>query len=94
MDQNLERAEFIISGHVQGVGFRYFVYSKATALGLDGYAKNLAGGNVETIAEGPAEKVNKLLEYLKQGNSYSTVDKVKVNRSNPKYDIKGFHIRT
>ncbi len=94
MDQNIERVEFIISGNVQGVGFRYFVYTKASALGLDGYAKNLSGGNVEAVAEGPAEKVNTLLEYLKQGNSYSTVEKVKVNRSNPKYDIKGFHIRT
>ena len=93
MIQNIERYEIIISGHVQGVGFRYFVYTKATELGLDGYTKNLPDGKVETIAEGPSERLNKLLEYLEQGHSYSYIDNVEVTKSEPKYDMKGFDIR-
>ncbi len=93
MTESIQRADIIISGHVQGVGFRYFVYTKATELGLNGYTQNLRDGRVEVIAEGPVDNLNKLLEYLKQGNSYSSVENVEVAKSEPKYDIKGFDIR-
>jgi len=42
-----------VRGHVQGVGFRWWTRSRALELGLAGYAKNLADGRVEVVAEGP-----------------------------------------
>ena len=54
-----------VHGHVQGVGFRWWTRSRALELGLAGYAKNLADGRVEVVAEGgeaDVEKLRKLLE--------------------------------
>ncbi|MCX7736039.1 MAG: acylphosphatase [Candidatus Kapabacteria bacterium] len=64
---DLISAEFIVSGLVQGVGFRYFVYRNATALGLNGYVKNLNNGNVLTVVEGRKDLVEELYERLKIG---------------------------
>lgn len=43
---------FLVSGMVQGVGFRWFVARHARALGLGGYARNLPDGRVEVVASG------------------------------------------
>ena len=45
-------AKIIVSGTVQGVGFRYYIARSAEELGLKGYTKNLFNGNVEIYAEG------------------------------------------
>ena len=52
MDNLQARAEIIVNGLVQGVGFRYFVYREALKLNLTGYTKNLYTGEVLTVAEG------------------------------------------
>ncbi len=54
------RACFIASGRVQGVGFRDFVCRIGQSIGLSGYAKNLADGTVEIVAEGEAAKIDEL----------------------------------
>lgn len=87
------RAEYNITGRVQGVGFRYFVYKKAQALGLEGYAKNLYDGSVETVAEGHLEDLKQLFDYLKQGPSMSRVDRVTVDYMQYTGQFSGFEIR-
>ena len=57
----------IVSGIVQGVGFRYFIYRKAVELGLRGYVKNLFDGNVEIVVEGEKDKIQILIEHAKIG---------------------------
>lgn len=52
------------SGHVQGVGFRWWVRKRATELGLTGSATNLPDGRVEVVAEGGREDCERLLEAL------------------------------
>jgi acylphosphatase len=54
----------LVSGHVQGVGYRWFVRSLASAAGLTGSARNLPDGRVEVIAEGPEEALRDLLAAL------------------------------
>ena len=54
------RAHFIASGRVQGVGFRDFVCRIGESIGLAGYAKNLADGTVEVVAEGEGAKIDEL----------------------------------
>ena len=54
------RARFIASGRVQGVGFRDFVCRIGPSIGLTGYAKNLADGTVEIVAEGENAKIDEL----------------------------------
>jgi acylphosphatase len=62
---------------VQGVGFRWFVARHARALGLGGYARNLADGRVEVVASGTeAEAIGRLEELLRSGPAHARVEKV------------------
>ena len=53
-----------VHGHVQGVGFRWWVRARALELGLVGWAANLDDGRVEVVAEGPRSAVQALLDAL------------------------------
>lgn len=64
---------FLISGHVQGVGFRYFVQEHARRLRLIGHAKNLGDGRVEVLAAGDEKSIDTLRGYLHQGPMGSSV---------------------
>lgn len=55
-----------VHGNVQGVGFRWWTRSRALELGLTGYAKNLADGRVEVVAEGAEGDVEKLKTLLEE----------------------------
>ena len=55
----------IISGRVQGVFFRVNTRTKADELGLTGWVKNRWDGKVEVLCEGPKEKIDQMLEWLK-----------------------------
>jgi acylphosphatase len=57
----------LISGRVQGVGFRDFVRRTATALGLSGWVRNLRDGRVEALVEGEEASVATLLERCRCG---------------------------
>lgn len=67
---------WLISGRVQGVGFRYFVQEKASGLGLNGFARNLADGRVEVYAAGPPEKLSELAGALHVGPRMADVRSV------------------
>ena len=58
---------FIISGRVQGVGFRYFAQSWANQLGICGYVQNLWSGNVEVYASGDPRAIEELKSRLAEG---------------------------
>lgn len=68
--------QFLVSGRVQGVGFRAFVRRHAKALGLRGYAKNLASGDVEVVAVGAPEAVDALRAHLQRGPAWADVRRV------------------
>ena len=53
-----------VSGHVQGVGYRYFVRELADAAGVSGSARNLPDGRVEVVLEGPAPQVRAVIDEL------------------------------
>ncbi len=68
---------FLVSGMVQGVGFRWFVARHARSLGLGGYARNLADGRVEVVASGAgAEGLARLEELLRAGPAHARVEGV------------------
>jgi acylphosphatase len=58
------RGTVFVRGHVQGVGFRWWTRSRALELGLAGFARNTGDGRVEVVAEGPRERVERLLAML------------------------------
>lgn len=57
----------LVSGRVQGVGYRFFARSKAEALGIRGFVRNLPDGRVEAVAVGPADQVNQFVAELRAG---------------------------
>ena len=67
------RAEIIVNGLVQGIGFRYFVYREAKDLGLKGFVKNLYTGEVLTVVEGEKALVEELIIKLKVGPMHAAV---------------------
>jgi acylphosphatase len=58
---------WLISGRVQGVGFRYFAQRAATELNLTGYVRNLEDGSVEVYAAGPAGQLARFAALLQRG---------------------------
>ncbi|WP_396623488.1 acylphosphatase [Luteitalea sp.] len=67
---------FVVSGRVQGVGFRAYVADAARAEGLDGWVKNLPDGSVEIQAEGDLEALRRFEWQVWQGPPLSRVDEV------------------
>jgi acylphosphatase len=65
-----------VRGRVQGVGFRWWIRSRALELDLVGSASNLADGRVEVVAEGPRAACEQLLEILRGSGSPGHVDGV------------------
>ncbi|MES1262430.1 MAG: acylphosphatase [Acidobacteriota bacterium] len=64
---------WFISGHVQGVGFRWFVEKHAVELGLKGWVRNEDDGRVQVYAVGPKDRLNQLAGLLHQGPRMATV---------------------
>jgi acylphosphatase len=76
---NQRRLHAVVSGRVQGVGFRASAQQVAQRLGLAGWVRNLADGRVELEAEGPPVVLDQLLAWLRKGPSLSRVDGVEVD---------------
>ena len=72
-----------ISGRVQGVGYRDWTQRKATELGLSGWVRNLASGEVEAVFSGPAEAVDAMLAACRRGPQFARVDDVKIAETEP-----------
>ena len=68
--------KFLISGQVQGVGYRYFAQRSAARHQVRGYVKNLDDGRVEAFAQGTARQVDEFKHDLIAGPSYSKVDEI------------------
>lgn len=87
------RAEILVGGLVQGVGFRYFVVRNAQELGINGYTKNLFTGEVLTVAEGEKYLIENLFNLLKIGPSYANVRSANIVWLGNKNEFKNFEVR-
>lgn len=85
---------FLISGRVQGVGFRYWTVRQAGGLGLGGYVRNLPDGRVEVVAAGDEGDVDRLAGLCRQGPPSARVDEVSRQPCRDSgLSSGGFHIR-
>lgn len=71
-----QRLHSEVEGHVQGVGFRYFVLEAAHRHNLTGWVRNCFNGNVELTAEGAHEDLEALLLLVQEGPSGTLVTNV------------------
>jgi acylphosphatase len=84
--------QFTIRGHVQGVGFRYFVVRHARRLGLRGYTQNRPDGSVEVVAVGSDAALDALATRLQQGPPAAQVDSVESSRPSATREYDGFDV--
>jgi len=84
--------KIIINGTIQGVFFRQFIKDSADKLNLRGFARNLENGDVEVIAEGNQDEVEKMIEICKQGPKFANIKNVSVSQINYSGDYKDFKI--
>ena len=67
---------FVVSGNVQGVGFRWFTHRAAVREGVTGFVRNLADGTVEAFVEGDEEAVTRVERAIRRGPPGARVDEV------------------
>jgi acylphosphatase len=84
---------YLISGRVQGVGFRVFAETQAAVEGLHGWVRNLPDGTVEVVFEGDAESVQRAEAKLRRGPGAARVDEVVVEPVPPAGRAIGFTVR-
>ena len=82
----------IISGKVQGVGFRYWLQSVAIEKNIFGWVKNKISGDVEVLIVGNEKEVNDMIKLCEKGPLSSNVNRVKVNEYKKDYLKKSFDI--
>ena len=83
---------FLISGRVQGVGFRYFAETAAAREGLQGWVRNLPDGRVEAAAEGEADAIERFERAIRHGPPGARVDAVDVDDTVPSGRDTGFTV--
>jgi acylphosphatase len=83
---------YLVSGRVQGVGFRYFVQDAAVREGVSGFVRNVPGGRVEAQVEGEIEAVTRVERALAQGPPGARVDDLSVEPVPPTGRVSGFRI--
>ena len=79
----------VVSGHVQGVGYRWFVRELATAAGLAGSARNLPDGRVEVVLEGPEDDLGRVVDELDGAGAPGAVSGVDL-RTEDVQGVRGF----
>ena len=77
-ESNLISRRVIISGRVQGVGFRAWVKRTADGLGMSGWVRNCPGGKVEAVFCGPEPAVTAMIAACHDGPQWSSVSDVRV----------------
>jgi len=93
-DAAIRAIEAVVRGHVQGVGFRWFVLRKAAVLDVSGWVANERNGTVRVVAEGPPEEVGLLLDALREGPPGANVMEVSVAERPATGGFDGFSARS
>jgi acylphosphatase len=89
----MKRLQAIVSGRVQGVGFREFVRHEAATRGICGYVRNSDDGRrVEVVAEGETSALEDLLHALRSGPRFARVDDVDMEFSEASLGFAKFSV--
>ncbi|MEA1908023.1 MAG: acylphosphatase [Euryarchaeota archaeon] len=88
----MKTINIVVTGRVQGVGFRYFTMRQAQDLGLCGWVRNLPDGRVEAVVQGPEEGAQTLIDLLRTGPAASNVTDLKVeeikHEALPRFEVR------
>lgn len=87
------RAHLIVKGLVQGVFYRATTQETAQSIGITGWVRNLANGDVEVVAEGEKEQIEKLISWCRKGPPVARVSSVEVEWQEAKGEYSSFGMR-
>ena len=93
MAERLKKLRLIVSGRVQGVGFRYAAVDEAHGLGLKGWVRNRPSGEVEIVAEGREDVLRMLAAWAHLGPPAAHVSSVHEEWTEFVGDLLGFRVR-
>ena len=82
----------MISGNVQGVGFRASMRRRARNNDVTGWVKNLENGKVEAVLEGEEDNLAKIMEWARKGPNIANVENIELEEKEPEY-IETFEIK-
>ena len=77
----MKTLKMIVTGRVQGVGFRYYIYKLALKLDVKGTVRNLDDGSVEIICM--TDHQEHFIEEIKRGNGFSRVENIQIESIDP-----------
>ena len=83
---------YVVSGRVQGVGFRFFARDAAAREGIHGFVRNLPDGTVELEAHGDHEAIMRFERVIRRGPAGARIDEVLVDPAPPSQRHHGFRI--
>lgn len=86
----MRRYHVIVSGRVQGVGFRYFCVMNAQQLGLTGSVRNMSNGMVEIFIQGDEIAIDKFLAIIKKGNMFINIENYTIKQLPIVHDEQDF----
>lgn len=86
------RVHVWVSGHVQGVSFRFYTRDLANQFGVNGWIKNLPDGRLEAVFEGEETEVNRIVEFCRKGPGGAHVTDVNIQNEQFLSEFKKFDI--
>ena len=88
----MKKKHIVITGKVQGVGFRYWLYQIANEKNIYGWVKNVNTNEVEAVFLGEEKKVDEIIKLCRKGPTSSNVVSVKIEDYQQEYTNKSFDI--
>lgn len=89
---SLRTVHLRITGLVQGVSYRASARDEALRLSLRGWVRNLSNGDVEALATGPSDAIERFVEWCRRGPAEARVEGVEVSDAAPG-ELTGFEVR-
>lgn len=93
MGGKVKTFKILLSGRVQGVGFRYFTESRAQKYNVRGYVRNTRDNKVEIVCQGEEEDLDQFIENVKRGPAFSVVTDVNIEEIKNCKTYSSFDIR-
>ncbi len=90
---SLKAVHILISGRVQGVGFRWFAEKRASELAVAGYVRNLPEGAVEVLAQADEGTLENFCRELREGPRFAEVEELSMETVAVDVGLQGFGVR-
>ena len=86
------RVHVVVSGEVQGIGYRAFIKRRAQSIGIIGWIRNLEDGNVEAVFQGESDIIEEIIAVCNRGPVFARVKNVQVFKEEPRDNLTNFSI--